>query len=214
MIARLLVDEVIARHRAPRVLLPNRGTNFLSKVVAEVYKIFRIMKVNTCSYHPQTERLVGRFNSTLFQSLSMYVANNQKDWDDFTPLILFCHRPSISEAISDSAFYCFYGRKPRLPFDVKFLSPAAGDLSFSILDHRKSIVEKEELAKNLARENIQRSQQKMKEYYDRNSSQPLFEIGRLVWVYTPKMEKGLSKKLLYNWFGPYRIVEQSLSCSF
>ena len=49
----------------------------------------------------------------------------------------------------------------------------------------------------------------MKEYYERNASQPLFEIGQSVWVYTPKAKKDLSKKLLYNWFGPYRIVEQS-----
>jgi len=64
-----------------------------------------------------------------------------------------------------------------------------------------------ELAQNLARENIQRSQQKMKEYYDRNASQPLFEIGQRVWIYTQKRKKGLSKKLLHNWFGAYRIVE-------
>ena len=63
---------------------------------------------------------------------------------------------------------------------------AADYLSASVLDHRKRIVEKVELAQNLARENIQRSQQKMKEYYDRNTSQPLFEIGQRVCVYTPK----------------------------
>ena len=209
VIARLLVDEIIARHGAPRVLLSDRGTNFLSKLVAEVCKIFQIQKVNTSSYHPQTDGLVERFNSTLCQSLSMYVAKNQKDWDDFIPLILFAHRTSISEAIGDCPFYCLYGREPRLPVDVKFLPPAADDLSTSVLDHRKRVVEKVELAQNLARENIQRSQQKMKEYYDRNTSQPLFEIGQRVWVYTPKTKKGLSKKLLYNWFGPYRIVEQS-----
>ena len=125
------------------------------------------------------------------------------------PLILFAHRTSISEAIGDSPFYCLYGREPRLPVDVKFLPPAVDDLSTSVLDHRKRVVEKVELAQDLARENIQRSQQKMKEYYDRNASQPRFEIGQRVWVYTPKTKKGLSKKLLYNWFGPYRIVEQS-----
>ena len=43
----------------------------------------------------------------------------------------------------------------------------------------------------------------MKEYYDRSASQPLFEIGQ------NKTIKGLSKKLLCNWFGPYCIVEQS-----
>ena len=49
----------------------------------------------------------------------------------------------------------------------------------------------------------------MKDYYDRIGSQPLFEIGQRVWVYTPKTTKGLSKKLFCNWFGPYGIVEQS-----
>ena len=58
MIARLLVNEIIARHGAPRVLLSDRGTNFLSKLVAEVCKIFQIQKVNTSSYHPQTDGLV------------------------------------------------------------------------------------------------------------------------------------------------------------
>ena len=42
VIARLLVDEIIARYGAPRVLLSDRGTNFLSKLVAEVCKIFQI----------------------------------------------------------------------------------------------------------------------------------------------------------------------------
>ena len=142
VIARLLVDEIIARHGAPRVLLSDRGTNFLSKLVAEVCKIFQIQKVNTCSYHRQTDGLVETFNTTLCKSLFMYVAKNQKDWDDFIPLILFAHRTSISEAIDDSPFYCLYGREPRLHADVKFLPPAADDFSTSVLDHRKRVVER------------------------------------------------------------------------
>ena len=92
---------------------------------------------------------------------------------------LFAHQTLISEAIGDSLFYCSYDLEPRLPVDVKFLPPAADDLSISVLNHCKCIVEKVELAQNLARENIQCSQQKMKAYYDRNASQPLFEIGRV-----------------------------------
>ena len=71
-----------------------------------------------------------RFNSILCQSLSMYaVAKNQKNWDDFIPLISFAHLTSISEAIGDFPLYYLYGREPRLPVDVKFLLPAADDLS-------------------------------------------------------------------------------------
>ena len=50
-----------------------------------------------------------------------------------------------------------------LPVDVKSLHPVADDFSTSVLDHRKRIVEKVELAQNLVREfeNIQRSQQEI-----------------------------------------------------
>ena len=40
--AHLLIDEIISRHRAPCVLLSDRGTNVLSKVVSQVCKIFPI----------------------------------------------------------------------------------------------------------------------------------------------------------------------------
>ena len=112
----------------------------------------------------------------------------------------------------DSPFYVLYGREPRLPIarpiDVKYLPPAADDLSTSVLDYRKRTVENVELAQNLARENIQRPQQKMKDYYDQKTKQPVFEVGQRFWVYTPRTRKGLFKKLTHNWLGPYRIVEK------
>ena len=80
----------------------------MSKLIAEVCNIFQIHKVNTSSYHPQTDGLVERVNSTLCQSLSMYVAKDQKDWDEYIPLIRFAHRTSICEAIGDSPFYVKY----------------------------------------------------------------------------------------------------------
>ena len=88
------------------------------------------------------------------------------------------------------------------------------DVTTSVFEHHKRIVEIGELAQNLARENVQRTQQKMKDYYDRNSKQPVFEVGERVCVYTPKTKKGQSNKLLHNWFGPYRIVEQSSPVHF
>ena len=122
---------------------------------------------------------------------------------------LFCLRirTSVLDAIGDSPFYVLYGREPRLPIKVKYLPPESDDLS-TILDYRKRVVEKVELAQNLARENLQRAQQKMKDYYDQKTKEPVFEVGQRVWVYTPRTRKGLSKKLMHNWLGPYRIVEK------
>ena len=177
VIARLLIDEIISRHGAPRVLLSDRGTNFLSKVVAEVCKIFQIQKVNTSSYYPKTDGLVQRFNSTLCQSLSMYISKNQKDWDKFIPLILSAHRTSVLDAIRESPFHVLYEREPRLTIDVKYLPPAADNLSTLVLDYRNRIVEKVKLAQNLARENLQCAQQKMKDYYYQNTKKRVFIVG-------------------------------------
>ena len=51
----------------------------------------------------------------------MHVSKNQKDGDEFIPLILFAHRTSVLDAIGDSPFYVLYEREPRLPIDVILL---------------------------------------------------------------------------------------------
>ncbi|PFX13456.1 Retrovirus-related Pol polyprotein from transposon 17.6 [Stylophora pistillata] len=124
------------------------------------------------------------------------------------------NRTSILEAISHSPLYVLYGREPPLPMDVKYLPPLDDDVTASVFGHRKRIVENIELAQNMARENLQRAQQKIKDYYDQNAKEPVFEVGQRVWVNTPRTKKGLSRKLLHNWSGPYRIVEQSSPVHF
>ena len=69
-IARLLVEEICCRHGAPEQLLSDRGANFLSDLVMEVCKLLQIDKVNTSGYHPQTNGLVEKFNSTLIGMIS------------------------------------------------------------------------------------------------------------------------------------------------
>ena len=60
------------------------------------------------------------------------------------------------------------------------MPPAADELSTSVLDYRKRVVQRVELAQNLTRENLQRSQQKMKDYYDQKTKEPVFEVGQRV----------------------------------
>ena len=54
------------------------------------------------------------------------------------------------------------------------------------------------MAQNIAKENIQLSEQKTKEEYDQKAKMPAFKVGQCVWVYTPKTKKGLSRKLLHT----------------
>ena len=53
-VARVLYDEIICRYGAPLSLVTDRGQNFMSSLITELCKLFEIKKVNTSSYHPQT----------------------------------------------------------------------------------------------------------------------------------------------------------------
>ena len=211
-IAEILVDQILCRHGAPRTLLSDRGSNFLSKLIVEVCKLINTKKVNTTAYHPQTDGLVERFNGTLAQSLSMYTSSNQKDLDVYIPSVLFGYRVSNHPSTGDSPFYLLYGREPRLPLDVALTPPK--DLSSSIMHHRETIVSKITIAQEVARENIGRAQSQMKEYHDRRAAIPNLNVGDRVWMYTPAVPKGLTKKLRHLWHGPYRIIEKLSAVHF
>ncbi|XP_044178256.1 uncharacterized protein LOC122960249 [Acropora millepora] len=206
VVARLLVEELLPRHGAPRTLLSDRGSNFLSTLVKEVCRLLNTKKLNTTAYHPQTDGLVERFNNTLAESISMYVSTDQKDWDNYIPSILFAYRVSPQASTGDSPFYLLYGREPRLPPDVSLLP--LENVSSSVAEHRSRIVNQLEAAQAIARTNIQRAQQQMKAQYDKAAVDAPFEVGQRVWVFTPKPRKGLSKKLRHMWSGPFRICTQ------
>ena len=54
-VARLLAKEVIPLFGVPETLLSDRGTNLLSHLVQDLYKMLGIRKLNTTAYHPQCE---------------------------------------------------------------------------------------------------------------------------------------------------------------
>jgi len=84
-----------------------------------------------------------------------------------------------------------YGRNPRFPCDVSLLKPT--DVSASIRDHRACIIQHIEEVQRLAKINIQRAQQRMKDYYERYATSTSYAV-----VYTPKTKRGLSRKLVFS----------------
>ena len=54
-VARVFVEEVICRHGSPEYLLSDRGSNFLSELIAEVCRLMQIKKINTSGHHPQMD---------------------------------------------------------------------------------------------------------------------------------------------------------------
>src|SRR6266481_841389 len=143
VIARLLVEEIMCRYGAPYQLLSDRGTNFMSQLVSETCKIINTRKLNTSSYHPQTNGLCERFNKTLADILSMYVNQRHNDWDVFIPFALWAYRTAVQTTTNETPFYLMYGRDPNLPIDCSLLPQPSAEDDLAVTQY------KSELAKNL-----------------------------------------------------------------
>jgi hypothetical protein len=206
-VARIFFNEIVCRHGAPRELLSDRGTNFLSSIVRETCKYFGTSQKFTSPYHPQTNGLQERYHATLIQSLSMYVDSHQKDWDEFLPAVLFAYRATpATRSTGHSPFMLLFGREPTLPLDVTFTVPQKAPNT--VKDYFAQLVSKLETVRAITIENLQKNRNQMKLQSDRSAFVKNFTIGDIVFVYTPQVKIHRSKKLTMLWTGPYLITQK------
>ena len=52
-LAKLLVEEIVPMFGVRGALLSDRGTNLMSCLIQDVYKLLGIQKLNTTDHHPQ-----------------------------------------------------------------------------------------------------------------------------------------------------------------
>ena len=205
-IADIIYREIICRYDAPTSLLSDRGRNFMSKLIKELCKIFQITKVETSSYHPQTNAACERMNSSILQTLRIYCDKNQTTWPKFLPSIMKGYRVSpATQSTQYSPHYLVFGREPKLPIDTALLPPAIPGKDAQA--HLNEIISQHGLARAIAKENIAKAKMKYKTQHDKKAAEPEFRIGQNVWLYCSATPVGLNPKLLKRWVGPYYITQ-------
>ena len=127
--------------------------------------ILGIHKTHTTPGRPRSDGMVERACPCVQAMLSSYVAQNQKDWDTYRPLLMMAYRSSVHDTTKCTPSSMMLGCEIRLPTD----------LALGIPEMRKSKQETDyayELEKQLvqihdpARKHIQISSDGMKFYYD------------------------------------------------
>ena len=96
----------------------DQGSNFTSQILAEVYQLLHIQSICTRPYHPQTDRMVEKFNQTLKNMLHKLAREDGEDWDTLLPYLLFAYREVSQGSTGFSPFKLLYGRCVRGPLDI------------------------------------------------------------------------------------------------
>ena len=199
-VAKILIDEIICRYSAPRELLSDQGKNFLSQIISEICKYFVINKINTTSYHPQTNGLTERFNGTLCKMLSNYVNEKQTNWDIYLPIVLFAYRTSEQKSTKESPFKLLFAHEARLPADF--------DKWYTQNDMLIDINQAWRDAKfNIEKAQLENERVYNKKYENVRNKASEIKVGDMVRLENPVTKIGRKKKLRSDlWKGPFKVT--------
>ncbi|XP_036065872.1 uncharacterized protein LOC118598010 [Oryzias melastigma] len=199
--------QFFSRVGLPREILTDRGTNFLSTLLKQVYKLLGIRSLKTTAYHPQTDGLTERFNQTLKQMLRKFVNDSGTDWDKWLPYLLFAYREVPQASTGFSPFELLYGHEVRGPLSL-LKEIWEGDQphlkTVNVISFVIQMRERLEKMSELAQAHMVEAQKQQKVWYDRSARQRSFSPGQKVLVLLPSSDS----KLLAKWQGPFEVLQR------
>lgn len=182
-----------------------RGTSFMSRTLRELYALLGVQSIRSSVYHPETDRLVERFNRTLKSMIRKFIHDDSRHWDKWLDALLFAVREVPQASTGFSPFELLFGRKPRGILDLIKESWERGpSTSKSEVQYVLELRAKLHMLGQLSRGNLLRAQERQQQLYNRGTKLRQFEPGDKVLVLLPTA----SSKLLAKWQGPFVITRQ------
>ena len=160
------------------------------------------------AYHPQSDRSTERANQTITQMLRQCVHPNQKDWVAKLPAIEFAINSARSESTGFAPFFLNSGHMLRAMLWTS-------NLASEFPSVRKFALQKK-LAIMAAHDSILSACVKQTRDANRKRRPTPFKEGELVYLSTNniKFAKGLARKLIPKFIGPYKILQDFVNSLF
>lgn len=195
----LFLTHIVRLHGIPVSVVSDRGTQWDNQFWRALCKAMGVQLRMTMAYHPRANGLVERINGVVEEMMRMYVAEDQRDWFRWLPLIEFAINSSKNDATGFTPFYLNYGRS--LPL------PAVRDLHVSErLPAARSMALRIQKALKAARGFLQRTRDRLVQRSGQR--RVVFAPGDRVLLSTRNMQHpgdGI-KKLYPRFVGPFQVV--------
>ena len=199
--------EIFSRLGVPEEIVTDRGSQFTSDMMNEVRRLLSIKHLPTTPYHAMGNGLVEKFNGTLKSMLKKMCIEQPKLWDRYLPAVLFAYREAPQISTGFSPFELLYGRTIRGPLTIlrELWDKEEKEGEYvSTYEYVFKLREQLEETCKLAHEQLKKSQQKYKFYFDRHTKDRKFQVGDQVLVLLPTAHN----KLLLQWKGPFKVLHK------
>ncbi|GJR53128.1 reverse transcriptase domain-containing protein [Tanacetum coccineum] len=203
-LAKLYIDEIVARYGVPVSIILDQGGRFTSRFWKTLQKALGTRLDMSTTYHPQTDGQSECTIQTLDDMLRVCVFDFGGNWDVHLPLAEFYYNNSYHSSIQCALFEALYGRKCRSPVLLAEIGESSLIGSELVQETTDKVV--------LIKENLKAARDRQKSYAD-NRRKPLeFKVGdRVLLKVSPwkgVIRFGTKGKLAPRYVGPFEILEK------
>ena len=211
-VSKKLVDEMFCRFSPSEQLHSDQGRQFESELLAEVCSLLKVRKSHTTPYHPPGNGMVERFNRTLLSMLATVTHDHPREWEQHIHKVCLAYNSSVHSATGFSPFFLMFGREAKLPVDLMYGSNRIEERCATEYAH--NLREGLQSAYALVREHCKAEHRRQKDIYDEKVHGKPFVPGELVWLHSPAVPRGQSRKLHLPWKGPLKVLERRGDCVY
>ncbi|GJT98939.1 putative reverse transcriptase domain-containing protein [Tanacetum coccineum] len=110
-LARLYLNEIVARHGVPISIIFDHDSRFTSRFWQSMQEVLGTRLDMSTAYHPQTDSQSERTIQTLEDMLRACVLDFRGSWDVHLPFVKFSYNNSYHSSVRCAPFEALYGRK-------------------------------------------------------------------------------------------------------
>eukprot|EP00253_Pinus_taeda_P019679 PITA_19679 len=203
-VAQIFIREIVRLHGVPKKIVSDRGATVTSKFWKELFASLGIKLAFNTSYHPHTYGHIKRVNKILEYMLRMYMMHQQKEWEEYLPLVECTYKNGYQESLRISPFEALHGRSCNTP--ITWSDPVnmvlIGSDMLADMEQEMQFIKK----------NIKAPHDRQKSYVDQHrvDQEKEFHLEPqciLQWKYLMLRNKAIEKvKVEWKHFGPEEVT--------
>ncbi|GJZ48187.1 putative reverse transcriptase domain-containing protein [Tanacetum coccineum] len=203
-LARLYLNEIVARHGVPISIISNRDSRFTSRFWQSMQEALGTRLDMSMTYHPQTDGQSERTIQTLEDMLRVCVIDFKGSWDVHLPLVEFSYNNSYHSSVRCAPFEALYGRKCLSP--ILWTEVGEGQLIGPELVQETT----EKIWQ--VKDRLKAARDRQKSYADKRRKPLEFSVGDYVLLkvspWKGVVRFGKKGKLAPRFIGPFEIIEK------
>jgi RNase H-like domain found in reverse transcriptase/Reverse transcriptase (RNA-dependent DNA polymerase)/Integrase zinc binding domain/Integrase core domain len=108
-----LEKEIFLKFSAPKFIICDNGSQFKSKIFRTLSEKYSTIIRFSANYHAQNNP-VERVNAVIEDSIRVYLGDDQREWDEHLPKIIWSINTSVHSSTKFTPFFLVFGREAKI----------------------------------------------------------------------------------------------------